>query len=439
MKFTLTLLSIGLFAITSFAQTHERCATTHVIDAFDQHNPGYKAAVDHLYQKALDKIYHTQNQSSKTNSNHDTIFRIPVVFHMVYTDPNLDSLDEGLVYSQMDVLNRDFRRLNADTVNTRQEFRSIAGDVGVEFYLATTDPQGNPTTGITYTLGNPGFFGFEPFTDNVKSSATGGADPWPTDQYLNIWVCNILNGLGVLGYAFPPAAAPNWPQGSTTDSAKQGVVIHYAVFGENNPNATGPLQIAAEGRTGVHEVGHFLGLRHVWGDGDCTEDDGINDTPLMGSNSQQAGCSFTKNTCDTGMVGDLPDMVENYMDYSTEQCQNMFTKEQIAIMRSMLVIGRPGLADIVTNSTSNEAPVSETIQPELFPNPSNGRFTLRQNLEANAHYDVKVLDITGKAIFQENGLTEDIYNLNLEGQPQGLYILQVEAETYGFTRKLALN
>lgn len=439
MKALLTLLAIGLLSFSSFSQTHERCATTHVVDAFDQENPGYKGAVDHLYQQALDHLYKNGNQAAKTTQNLDTIFRIPVVIHMVYTDPLVDSLDENLILSQMDVLNRDFRRLNTDTGNTRPEFKSIAGDVGVEFYLPTTDPQGNPTNGITYTLGNPGFFGFEPITDNVKSSATGGADPWPTDQYMNLWVCNILNGIGVLGYAFPPAAAPNWPANSSTDSAKQGVVVHYEVFGENNPNATGPLQIAAEGRTAVHEVGHFLGLRHVWGDGDCSEDDGINDTPLMGSNSQQAGCSFTKNTCDTAVIGDLPDMVENYMDYSTEQCQNMFTSEQIAIMRNMLVIGRPGLAEIITNPTSSESLLMDGVNPELFPNPSNGHFTLRQNLEDGVQFDIQVLDLTGKVVFEEKSLNESTYKIYLGNQAKGMYILQVQGENYSFSRKLALN
>jgi hypothetical protein len=438
MKKLLLVFCVGLIGLTLSAQNHqhERCYTTHVVNHFNQQHPGYSDAVDQLYGQALE-ILESSASSNKTTSGHDTIFRIPVVFHMVYTDPMVDSLDEQLFYDQIEVLNRDFRRTNADTTNTRAEFLPVVGDAGIEFYLATTDPQGNPTTGITYTLGNPGFFGFEPFTDNVKSAASGGKDAWPTDQYLNIWVCNILNGLGVLGYAFPPAAAPNWPAGSSTDSSKQGVVIHYEVFGPNNPNATGPLSIADAGRTAVHEVGHFLGLRHVWGDGDCTEDDGINDTPTMADNSQSAGCSFTKNTCDAATPGDLPDMVENYMDYSTEQCQNSFTNGQISIMRSMLVIGRPGLAEIVTNSTSIGRDLTNSAELSVFPNPSNGKVMVQfigENL-----LELSVIDIAGRTVWTGSDLEQQTQQVDLSGQATGVYLLRAKTTESIVTERIVLN
>jgi hypothetical protein len=107
----------------------------------------------------------------------------------------------------------------------------------------------------------------------VKSAASGGKDAWPTDRYMNIWVCNVLNGFGILGYAFPPVDAPNWPANSTADSAKEGVVLHYPVVGRNFSAPIDPS--VAAGKSAVHEVGHYLGLRHIWGDGDCTEDDGL--------------------------------------------------------------------------------------------------------------------------------------------------------------------
>lgn len=435
MKKLLLLSGFLAFCFNLIAQDHERCYTTHVVDHFDEQNPGYKAAVDDLYNQAIDMMQNTSS-SKKTNSEHDTLFRIPVVFHMVYTDPLVDSLDEQLFFDQLDVLNRDFRRKNADTTNTRVDFLPVVGDAGIEFYLAQTDPMGNPTNGITYTLGNPGFFGFEPFTDNVKSVATGGQDPWPTDQYLNIWVCNILNGLGVLGYAFPPAAAPNWPQGSATDSSKQGVVIHYEVFGPNNPNAVGQLSIADQGRTAVHEVGHYLGLRHVWGDGDCTEDDGISDTPLMAENSQAAGCSFAKNTCNSATPGDLPDMVENYMDYSTEQCQNSFTREQFTIMRNMLVIGRPGLADIVT-ATSVGPEVESTSELSAYPNPSLGKFVVQ--FDGRGLQELVILDVSGRMVWTATDFDHITHHVDLSGMPSGVYLIQAKTAESVSTQKVILN
>ncbi len=436
MKKYFLLALFSLFCLSGLvAQIHERCATTHVVDHHDQNYPGYKQAVDLTFEQAKQRI---SSSSQKTNSAHDTIFRIPTVIHLVYTDPQVDSLSDDLLLGQIDVLNRDFRRQNADTTNTRSEFLPVVGDAGIEFYLATTDPSGNPTTGITYTLGTPGPFGFEPFTDNVKAVATGGADPWPTDRYMNIWVCDILNGFGVLGYAFPPAAAPNWPPGNTTDSAKQGVVLHYAVTGPNNPNATGPFSVADQGRTAVHEVGHFLGLRHIWGDGACNEDDGLDDTPAASSDSQASGCSFLKNTCDPAVPGDLPDMVENYMDYSTETCQNSFTNDQIDIMRSMLIIGRPGLADIETTVGIDQVFSRESIS--LYPNPASSSFNIEFDNQIGLVHSIEIVDVSGSRVYQsEIENSGSSVEINTEDLVQGIYLVKLYSQEGIFTKKLLVE
>tara|TARA_B100000530_G_C15909041_1_gene468567 strand:+ start:39 stop:1265 length:1227 start_codon:yes stop_codon:yes gene_type:complete len=332
--------------------------------------------------------HHANNRLSKSIET----YYIPVVFHVVYNSEEQNIADSVLI-SQIEVLNEDYRRLNNNANETREEFLEFAGDANIEFFLANVDPNGNSTNGIIHQYTDrqeflmfEDIFSNEITLDEVKKSESGGSDAWNTNQYLNIWVCNIgsLDILGlelgqVFGYAYPPVnidealidladtqTVPDWPVDMLTDDETlQGVVLHYTAVGRNNPVANNDgMTENNEGRAAVHEVGHYLGLRHIWGDaiaflGDdgCSVDDGISDTPNA---NDQAGyvCDFNKNTCtgDTfGSTGeDLPDMVENYMDYSPDACLNMFTNGQINIMRNILEIARPELINEEASLSNNE-------------------------------------------------------------------------------------
>jgi hypothetical protein len=262
-----------IIAHFSFAQHLNRCFTYELMLEKEKKHPGYIQRVDDIFNQA--KQYAAGKSANRSIG--DTIYHVRCVFHVLYTTP-AENIDDSIIRNQIEVLNRDYRRRNADSVDTRPVFQDRAGDTRIEFFLADTDPNGNPTTGITHTVGNPGFLGYNAFTDNAKAAATGGKDPWPTDKYLNIWVCSI-SAFGVLGYAFPPDNAPNWPASSGADSSKQGVVLDTRVVGNNNPN---PIDSSVSGgRSAVHEIGHYLGLRHIWGDnnGTCANDDGLDDTP----------------------------------------------------------------------------------------------------------------------------------------------------------------
>ena len=171
---------------------------------------------------------------------------IPAVVHVVYKTAK-QNISEAQIKSQINVLNEDFRRMNADASKVPAVFQPLHVDCNIQFKLATKDIFGNKTNGITRTKTQKSSFSFN---DAVKSKDKGGADPWPARRYLNIWVCNL--GGGLLGYA-------QFPGGPT---ATDGVVILNSAFGDTG-TATDPFDL---GRTATHEVGHWLNLFHIWGD-----------------------------------------------------------------------------------------------------------------------------------------------------------------------------
>ncbi len=219
-------------------------------------------------------------------------------------------------------------------------FLGVAADSEFEFCMATVDPSGNPTNGITRTQTSTTSFSTN---NNVKFNATGGHDAWPAGQYLNVWVCDLTGGL--LGYAQFPGGNP----------ATDGVVCDYLYFGTIG-TATPPFHL---GRTATHEIGHWLNLRHIWGDGGCSVDDFVSDTPLAGApNYTGAPCTFPgPNSCNTGS-GDQPDMFQNYMDYSDDVCMNLYTLGQKARMRALFDSGGARQSILTSPGCGSEPPPS---------------------------------------------------------------------------------
>lgn len=246
----------------------------------------------------------TRNFIKRGGDLQKAVITIPVVVHVVYNN-STENISTAQIQSQIDVLNEDFRRQNSDASDTPSIFAGVASDVEIEFCLATVDPNGNATNGITRTATSKRSFRTN---DDVKKSNKGGKAAWPAADYMNMWVCDIAGG--ILGYAqFPGGPA-----------ATDGIVVDYAYFGTIG-TATAPFDL---GRTATHEVGHYLNLRHIWGDGGCGVDDFVSDTPVAGGpNYTGAPCNSSPNSCNTG-AGDLPDMFQNYMDYSDDACMNLF-------------------------------------------------------------------------------------------------------------------
>src|SRR4030095_8288856 len=161
-----------------------------------------------------------------------------------------------MVKTQILALNRDFRKLNSDTIKIPEAFKPLAADCGIEFQLATTDPKGRATSGVIHK--------YSPITkwsmdDKIKFSSEMGDDAWDANNYLNIWVGPLDKFLGYSSIPGDPIE-------------KDGVVISNSAFGIRGGGAYG------KGRTSVHEVGHWLGLKHLWGDADCGDDGGADTT-----------------------------------------------------------------------------------------------------------------------------------------------------------------
>lgn len=315
MKKNFYFLVAAFFLLTSGVFAQERiCASAEYLEQQLQNNPSQAETLARL--EVL-----TQERANNPQARSATVLYVPVVVHVVYNNED-QNISDAQIQSQIDVINKDFRGTNVEFPGLQTTWPQAA-DMEIEFYLAQVDPDGNPTNGITRTMTSQASFGFE---DTMKSSATGGQDPWDTSLYFNFWTVNFSGGL--LGFAQFPGGDPS------TD----GIVMGYNFFGSSDDN-DGSFILSApfdKGRTTTHEMGHFFNLRHIWGDGPCGADDFVGDTPE--SDASNGGCQTGSESC--GSV----DMVENYMDYSDDACMGLFTQGQKDRMRATLEAGGPRAA-----------------------------------------------------------------------------------------------
>ena len=280
------------------------------------------------------------------------VIRIPVVVHVVHNGDAVGSgenIADGQVLSQITVFNQDFRRLSGTPgFNTHPD----GADTTIEFCMAQVDPNGNPTNGIDRV---------QRTTANYNSAAVEALKAqtiWDPTRYLNMWTFRFGGDLnGVLGYAqFPSGSGlPGMPTADCVSGEEltDGVVAAFSTFGSRTIFPTGSYSGTSydKGRTMTHEVGHMLGLRHIWGDGGCGVDDFCADTPNAGAANY--GCPAGTDSCpEPGM-----DMIENYMDYSDDSCMNIFTQDQKDRM----------LAVLMNSPRRDDLLVSTACQPSTQP------------------------------------------------------------------------
>ena len=310
----IVLIAAVLFTLMSGnLQAQRNCGTMEYLETQLQQDLGL--------QLRMENIERFTEEYTRTEVNGRTVITIPVVVHVVYNTTS-QNVSDAMIQNQINVLNADFRALNGDVSNTPSIFAGVVADCEINFCLAQRDPSGNATNGITRTLTSTTAFSTN---DAVKYTSQGGRNAWSASQYLNIWVCNLSGG--VLGYAqFPGGAA-----------ATDGIVLLYSSLpGGTATNYNG-------GRTATHEVGHWVNLRHIWGDATCGSDL-ISDTPIH--NTSNGGCPAYPHysTCSGAPV----EMTMNYMDYTYDACMYMFTQGQKTRLSAIFAAG--GARQSITTS-----------------------------------------------------------------------------------------
>ncbi len=332
---------------------------------------------------------------------------IPVVVHILWNN-SAQNISDVQVLSQIDVLNKDYSGLNTDRNKIPSYFSEYAADCGISFVLAKTDPSGNATNGIVRKQTSVTVFQID---DRAKSSASNGDDPWNSSSYLNIWVCNLESG--ICGYSSIPGGPSN----------KDGVVISSNVFGALNMN--GPFN---KGRTAVHEVGHWLNLRHLWGDANCG-DDLVDDTPAQ--QAANRGCnSGEKFTCGSTAHGD---MYMDYMDFSDDACMYMFTNGQRARMRALFDAGGARSSILSSNALKGDGIAIGTegngqagFDVLLYPNPASNTVTVQfANNMSFAGRKIMICNRLGQAV-KVVFCSAKLQQLDVSALPAGLYFIKVD-------------
>jgi hypothetical protein len=353
------------------------------------------------------------------DTNSGTVI-IPVVVHILY-NLAIQNISDAQIKSQIAVLNEDYNRLNADTAKTPGSFRAVAGKMRIEFKLADRTVDGKPTTGIIRKYTNKKSFSIG--NEDVKYSSSGGDDIWDHEKYLNIWLCNPTDP-SFIGYSAHPGSDP----------AIDGVTIAYNCFGRIGNSLR---QYYDKGRTATHEVGHFFDLFHIWGDdgGNCTQDDGVTDTPLQGNYSNGKPSFPTFDACTPSGSGI---MFENYMDYTDDSEMNLFTKEQTMHMSSILNTARQSL-----KNSSGYVPDSSITLPllNLYPNPCCGVDGI---LSIPINTDVPTLLLVHNSMGQtvmeksvEAAVGENIY-IDASSFINGIYTITLKNSQHSSTQRFVI-
>ncbi|MDZ4796153.1 MAG: M43 family zinc metalloprotease [Bacteroidota bacterium] len=380
----------------------ERCLSSSYLQQELQYDPALQGRINaietFIKQQIADRL------ASRTETN--IIIKIPVVVHILY-HTQAEKISDAQVASQINALNTYFRRRNADTTNAPAHFRALGADCEIEFQLAISDPRKRSTTGIVRK--------YTPIVkwkadDQVKFSSSMGDDAWDPKSYLNIWVCNLDK---FAGYATMPGGELN----------KDGLVISYTAFGTTG---TGGYNL---GKTAVHEVGHWLNLKHLWGDENCG-DDGVSDTPKQASYT--VGCpSTTRVTCGNGPYGD---MYMNYMDFTNDGCTNLFTEGQKARMRALFSDGGSRNSLLLSKGLSTplifESPLPEEdpkwLQPKMYPNPATNFLNLDLNCDERW---------VGKTIFVTNMQGQTVMNVMITSKNMQIDISRLQSGIYFLAAK----
>ncbi len=427
MKKTLLFFFVG-FSLISYAQDQKKtnCSTTGSTKWLEEHP---ELAVERALQESF---------TAEFAHNNDEINRsqitIPIVFHI--NDPtNPQKVTAAQIQSAITILNQDFNAQNSGFTSLRPEFAGIAANVGITFCLATKDPNGNATTGITYHYNN--YDGREP---DGTGSAVKDVSYWPSHKYLNVWVVNEPEGGDpyTSGWAYLPSS---WAQQNQVD----GIIYNHRYLGyTGSSEVSGPSSWQQEmAHVLTHEIGHFLNLDHTFENYCSSPGDQVSDTPPVyyhGSNN----CEQLGEKCQgVTLVND-----ENYMDYTP--CPSMYTAGQktriLAALNSSLA-GRNNLwsasnliATGCSQSTNGLDEFGRVIPPIIFAQPNPFEDEIMVTISAPAgFYSLQLTNLIGEMIVRDNmEIGSDFYStkLDLNTVPAGVYLIQISNGTHSSVERI---
>ena len=446
-KIAILTLSIILNLQVTAQENYKKCLTTRLVEQELISNPDYaKGRVNSI----------TENIAwIKANHSEKTTLNIPVVIHIIHknTHSNIGigtNISNAQIEDALKILNEDYSKTNPEYPNPpRNTFLSYWGNPDMKFCLATTDPNGNPTNGITRTSTTVADWdaddNFE--SDAMKRTVNGGIDAWNPSNYLNIWVCNLSNSNGggmTLGYAYLPGLQ-SW------NAWKDGLVIDFQYFG-----TIGGASSSSDGRTATHEIGHYLGLMHTFcedsdnqGNPICCDNDNnswggnVDDTPATKDIYFGSVTSSTNNnSCNDLSYSNLfttnvKDMDENYMSYASNTW--MFSIDQVNVMNATLNGYRSSLKNTDVSMNCNGLVGTELNNYQLenlniYPNPTLGKLNI---VSADKINTLSITDIIGKELlFAKDFLANTI---DLSSFKNGIYFINITTNKGTYIKKIILT
>jgi Pregnancy-associated plasma protein-A/Secretion system C-terminal sorting domain len=377
------------------------------------------------------KIFHyLANQNTKKSAISELI-KIPIVVHVIHNNTSgtiggarNSNISDEQIKSQIDVLNEDYRR-KSGTLGFNSNI--VGADMNIEFYLADADPDGNDTNGITRTFSEK--TSFDPFSDTDQKLMSKLAY-WPSDCYLNLWVVALPNNY--LGYSQFPTASnfSGLDSDQPGDAEIDGLYIDYRYFGRKSGAITSKLY--QYGRTTTHEIGHWLGLIHTWGDEDCG-DDYCADTPQANGPNLTVFCKDVFSNCSGNKS--TRNMTENFLDYTIDSCMNTFTVDQMARVRAVFEIS-PRRKKIIT--CSNRLPEAEQLQLQIVTNPVIDKIVGKVFLKGASNIEIAVFDSFGKEIDRKIFENKKSFNFTIpvDSYPEGIYFVHVIGQGQSITHKI---
>ena len=445
----LTTILLLLFSLTIYAQQEKQFCGTRV--------------PNHAWEKKFQKLISDSKTNQRSENQSSTVYTIPIIFHVIHSGQPIGTfpnISQGQINSQISVLNQDFSGNGFNSYNypsnafinwvINQSLPSSSidsngrvkiADAGIQFCLATKDTLGNilPEPGIdridynSKGWTNPNTFATQTTLANYLNGTIKPQSIWNVTKYLNVWVSDKNSALSYLGVAtYPPLSGLTGLEGAGTDLT-DGIWCYTKAIGSNNLYPSGiygsPM---VEGRTLTHEVGHYLGLRHIWGDGACVTDYCDDTPPAAAQNVGAPSYPLNVGSCSSPINAPEGEMFMNFMDYPWDPYKYMFTTDQATRMQTAMLnspyrnqLGTHGLcsAPLAINNFNLNDNIS------IYPNPAKTELNL--NVSQNDINELSISNLLGQVLIKlQNQNRIDISNLT-----NGIYILEITQGQNKYTKK----